>query len=294
VSAHTTSRDVEERSADRRRHQGGKFLAGVFICAALAVACGPVRAADVPYGAVSPAFEPPPPTEFRWTGFYAGVNVGGGIDHFAFPFAINVPGPNGFTQGRDGITAGGPIGGIQAGYNYELPFWHLVAGVEIDVKAADIRGQTRVNGVLASGLPVAATFGSKFEDFGTGRVRLGYAWGRLMPYVTAGFTFATTEAFYDVVAPGFASTGSSTSTRSGIFPHVGVGGIGVEYAIAPNFTVKAEYLYEFINARPVVFNSAPSSTVEFNTRTMYHIGRIGLNYKFDWLSPPVGAIVAKY
>ena len=81
-----------------------------------------------------------------------------------------------------------------------------------------------------------------------------------MPYVTAGFTFATTETFYDVVAPGFAATGSSTSTRSGIFPHVGVGGIGVEYAIAPNFTVKAEYLYEFINARPVVFNPAAFSS----------------------------------
>jgi outer membrane immunogenic protein len=290
VSAHTPSQDVEKRSADRRSHQGGKFLAGVFICAALAMACGPVRAADVP----SPAFEPSPPAEFHWTGFYIGVNVGGAIDHFAFPYSVNVPRANGFTQGRDGITAGGPLGGIQAGYNYELPFWHLVAGVEIDVEEAGIRGLTRVNGILVSGAPVTATFGSKFNDFGTGRVRLGYAWGRLMPYVTAGFTFATTENYYDVVTPGFASSGTTTSTHSGIFPHVGVGGIGVEYAIAPNFTVKAEYLYEFINARPVMFNPAPASTAEFNTRTMYHIGRIGLNHKFDWLSPPASAVVAKY
>ena len=283
-----------ERCFHGVRHRGEKFLAGLLICVTgYAAAYEPVRAADLP-SAVSPVFEPPPPAAFSWTGFYAGVNVGGGIDHFAFPYAVNVPGPNGYTQGRDGITAGGPIGGIQAGYNYELPFWHLVAGVEIDVEAAGIVGQTRVNGALGSGLPVSATFGSKFEDFGTGRVRLGYAWGRLMPYVTAGFTFATTETFYDVVAPGFAATGSSTSTRSGIFPHVGVGGIGVEYAIAPNFTVKAEYLYEFINARPVVFNPAASAVILFNTRTMYHIGRVGLNYKFDWLSPPASAIVAKY
>ncbi|HEY8006164.1 MAG TPA: outer membrane beta-barrel protein [Methylocella sp.] len=283
-----------ERCFHGVRHRGKKFLAGLLICVTgYAAAYEPVRAADLP-SAVSPVFEPPTPAAFSWTGFYAGVNVGGGIDHFAFPYAVNVPGPNGYTQGRDGITAGGPIGGIQAGYNYELPFWHLVAGVEIDLEAAGIVGQTRVNGALGSGLPVSATFGSKFEDFGTGRVRLGYAWGRLMPYVTAGFTFATTETFYDVVAPGFAATGSSTSTRSGIFPHVGVGGIGVEYAIAPNFTVKAEYLYEFINARPVVFNPAASAVILFNTRTMYHIGRVGLNYKFDWLSPPASAIVAKY
>lgn len=283
-----------ERCLHRITHQGGKFLAGLLICAAgYAAAYEPVRAADLP-SVMSPVLKPPPPAEFRWTGFYVGLNVGGGIDHFAFPYAINVPGPNGYTQGRDGITAGGPVGGIQAGYNYELPFWHLVAGIEIDVEAAGIEGQTRVNGALGSGLPVAATFGSKFEDFGTGRLRLGYAWGRLMPYVTAGFTFATTETSYDVVAPGFAATGSSTSTRSGIFPHVGVGGIGVEYAIAPNFTVKAEYLYEFINARPVVFNPAASAVILFNTRTMYHIGRVGLNYKFDWFSPPASAVVAKY
>jgi outer membrane immunogenic protein len=294
VNGRTTLRFLEKRSADSRGYRGGNCLAGVLICATLAVACGPVRAADLPSAAMSPVFEPPPPAEFRWTGFYAGVNVGGGTDHFAFPFAIDVPGPNGFTQGRDGITASGPVGGIQAGYNYELPFWHLVAGVEVDVDASGIRGQTRVNGVLNSGLPVIATFGSKFEDFGTARVRLGYAWGRFMPYVTAGFTFATAETFYDVATPGFGNTGSSTSTRSGVFPHVGVGGIGLEYAIAPNFTVKAEYLYEFVSARTLVFTPTPASTIQFNTRTMYHIGRVGLNYKFDWFSPSARPVVAKY
>jgi outer membrane immunogenic protein len=53
-------------------------------------------------------------------------------------------------------------------------------------------------------------------------------------------------------------------------------------------------LYDFINARPVVFNQVPGSSIQFNTRTMYHIARIGLNYHFDWLSPPATPIVAKY
>ena len=197
-------------------------------------------------------------------------------------------------KGGTASRAVGPVGGIQAGYNYELPFFHLVAGVEVDLNASGITGKTSPNGILVSGLPVSATFGSDFEYFGTGGLRLGYAWGRFMPYVTAGFTFATTETFYSVASPGFFNTGSSTATRSGVFPHVGVGGIGLEYAIDPHFTVKVEYLYEFINARTVLFNPAPSATIQFNTRTMYHIGRIGLNYKFDWFSPPSDAVVAKY
>jgi outer membrane immunogenic protein len=277
-----------------RRHQGGKFLAGGLFCIALAAAAGPVHAADLPSKIEPPVFQPPPPAEFHWTGFYAGVHVGGGIDHFAFPYAIGVPGFWGYTQGRGGITASGPFGGIQAGYNYELPFFHMVAGFEIDSSVSGIRGQTSINGTINNGLPVNATFGSKFEDFGTARVRLGYAWGRFLPYLTAGFTYATTQTYYNVATPALFTAGSITETRTGVFPHVGAFGIGLEYAIDAHFSVKAEYLYEFINARTVLVTPAPVSSVQFNTRTMYHVARIGLNYKFDWLSPLAGPVVAKY
>ena len=205
-----------------------------------------------------------------------------------------MPGNWGYTQGWSGITAGGPLGGLQAGYNYALPFFHIVAGFEIDSSVSGIRGQTSVNGMLVNGLPVGATFGSKFEDFGTARVRLGYASGRFLPYLTAGFTYATTQTYYSVATPALFTTGSITETRTGVFPHVGAFGIGLEYAIDQHFTVKAEYLYEFINSRSVLFTPAPGSTINFNTRTMYHVGRVGLNYKFDWLSPSAAPVVAKY
>ena len=275
-------------------HQGRNFLAGVLLCTAFVVAAGPGRAADLPSKTESPVFEPPPPAEFTWTGFYAGVHVGGGIDHFAFPYSIQVPGFYGFTEGRSGITAAGPFGGIQGGYNYELPFFHMVAGFEIDSSVSGIRGQTSINGTINNGLPVNASFGSKFEDFGTARVRLGYAWGRFLPYLTAGFTYATTQTYYSVATPALFAAGSITETRTGVFPHVGAFGIGLEYAIDPHFSVKAEYLYEFINSRTVLFTPAPVSAIQFNTRTMYHVGRVGLNYKFDWLSPLATPVVAKY
>ncbi|MGH6795026.1 MAG: outer membrane protein [Methylocella sp.] len=200
-----TGLQLRAQSSARRR-QGGSFIAGFLMLGAFSAPTGAARAADLPSKTQAPVFEPPPPSEFSWTGFYVGVNVGGGFDHFGFPYAIAVPLPGGFIQGTSGINAGGPVGGIQAGFNYELPFFHLVAGIEVDNSASGIGGQTTVNGTLASGAPATATFGTKFEDFGTARLRLGYAWGRLMPYLTAGFTYGTIETFYAVSAPGFFST----------------------------------------------------------------------------------------
>ena len=115
-----------------------------------------------------------------------------------------------------------------------------------------------------------------------------------LPYLTAGFTYATTETYYSLATPALFASGAITETRTGVFPHVGAFGIGLEYAIDSHFTVKAEYLYEFINSRTVLFTPALGSAVHFNTRTMYHIGRVGLNYKFDWLSPLAAPVVAKY
>ncbi len=278
--------------ASARRRHGGSFIAGLLLLGVLSAGAGAARGADLPSTTQAPVYEPPPP-EFSWTGFYLGVHAGYGIDHFAFPFNILVPGGN-FFRGTNGITATGPIGGLQVGFNYELPFFHIVAGVEIDNSVSGITGQTTINATLPSGAPATAIVGSNFKDFGTARLRLGYAWGRFLPYLTAGFTYGTIETFYSVSAPGFFNTGSSTATRSGVIPHVGAIGIGAEYAIAPHFTVKVEYLYDFINARPVVFNPVAGSSIQFNTRTMYHIARIGLNYHFDWLSPPATPAVAKY
>jgi outer membrane immunogenic protein len=290
VRGHRASQLTNKASS--RRRLGSRIVAGFFGLLSAAAAAGAARAADLTTTAPPPVFQPPPPPEFSWTGFYIGANVGGGIDHFAFPYAIAVP--SGFVEGTSGITAGGPVGGLQVGLNYELPFFHIVASIELDTDVSGIRGDTTVNGILASGAPVAATIGTKFLDFGTGRLRLGYAWGRFLPYLAGGFTYGTMETFYSVSTPGFFGTGGITETRSGVIPHVATIGCGIEYAIAPNFTVKAEYLYDFINARPVVFNLAPGSLISFNTRTAYHIARVGVNYKFDWFSPPAAPVVAKY
>jgi outer membrane immunogenic protein len=286
----SSSRDLgHSRAAFLLRRPGGIVLFRSFGFLILAAAASVACAADLTPKAGPAEIQAPPPAEFDWNGFYAGVNVGGGVDHFGFKWDVNTPRPSGYQEGSAGITSLGPLGGLQVGFNYKLPFFPffpIVAGIEIDDSAAGLTGQTTVNGVLRSGLPFSATFGTEVYDFGTARFRLGYPWGRFLPYVTAGFTFGIIETSYNFSTPGFASSSASTAARTGAFPHVGAFGAGIEYAIDPHFTVKTEYLYEFINARRTLFLQPDGSSVSFGTRTMYHLVRLGLNYKFDF-SPPV-------
>ena len=138
--------------------------------------------------------------------------------------------------------------------------------------------------------PGPVSFGTKFENFGTLRLRAGYNFDRLLLYFTGGQTYSTVEASYS--APGIA--GSVTATRSGFISQTGVVGCGLEYALSNNISVKAEYLYDFTGARFDIFSQG-ATTIGFGNRSMYHIARFGVNYKFDWLSPstPGGCKILK-
>jgi len=84
-------------------------------------------AADLPRKA--PAYEPPPPPVYNWTGFYVGGNVGYGWGDSSYSFSAD----NGAGQGllNTGISGGitpragsfrttGIIGGGQLGYNWQF------------------------------------------------------------------------------------------------------------------------------------------------------------------------------
>jgi outer membrane immunogenic protein len=269
----------------------GDFYKILAVSLALVASANFAQATDLPGTAVAPSAAsltpPAQPAAFDWTGFYVGGHGGFGVDHYAFKYAVDVPGAA-FT-GTDGITAVGPVLGLQAGFNYQIPIGFLpggfVVGVEIDNSWTGIHGATTGSGVPASGLGTI-TFGGRFLNVGTARLRLGYAYDRFLFYVTGGFAYGISKAYYQLdTNAGFQSFGSHTSTRSGVPGHVGSIGFGVEYAMTPNWTVRAEYFYDGINAHYELYNPTPGASVGFGTRTMFHVGRIGLNYKFDWPAP---------
>jgi len=185
------------------------------------------------------------PVAYNWTGFYLGINGGyaWGSSHW-----------DGF-GGSD--PRGGMVGGT-AGYNWQAMGSPWVFGLEGDIDWTNIKGTfTNIN------CPVGCE--TKNTWLGTVRGRVGYAWDRVMPYVTGGLAVGDVQAN----AIGF---GSVSETKLGW----AVGG-GVEAALAGNWTAKLEYLHVdlgHVNCG-ALFCGVPSN-VGFKADEV----RAGVNYRF--------------
>jgi outer membrane immunogenic protein len=256
------------------------------LCAAAAVAAlsAPAAAADMRMPMKAP---PPVAAIFSWTGFYIGVNGGGafGTGHNAIitetnAGALNVSGtwPGSGNFGK--LDPSGGFGGGQIGYNYQVSNW--VFGVETDFQGASIKDTASATLPYVGGLnTVTGSVTQKLDWFGTVRGRLGIAFDRVLIYGTAGFAYGQTSTgitWADTF--GFAAANTAKSTRTGW-----VAGGGVEWAFAPNWSVKGEYQYidlgrqgvtaqEFVGVVPTTF------AVSTSARNDYHTGRIGINYRF--------------
>jgi outer membrane immunogenic protein len=215
---------------------------------AMAALIGSAAAADLPRRVEMPAKAPAylAAPIYNWTGFYLGINGGGGWGRSSWDSA---GAPTGSFS-----TAGAVIGGT-AGYNWQMG--QVVFGLEGDIDFSNIRGTTTVNC-----LPGCETRNTWLS---TVRGRLGYAADRWMPYITAG------AAFGDIRA-NFPGAGART-TKTGW-----TAGGGVEFALAGNWTAKAEYLYVDLGSFDcgTACGTAPPDNVSFKT----NIIRGGLNYRF--------------
>ncbi len=260
--------------------------------ATLALACtasaASAFAADLPDTKSAPVYTPPPP-EFSWTGFYVGVNAGAGLDHFAFPYHVYLPDDEGV--GSSGITSAGPVAGGQIGFNYQIEglpiIGHAVVGIEADDDWGAVRGSSTV--YTNGGSPV--NFGARFDNFGTLRLRVGYNFDRLLFYLTGGLTYGSNVTSFNIPTYGYSD--SLRTTHTGLPFNVDTVGLGVEYAIDDHWSVKGEYLYDCVEAYYNRFTPATDARVSFNTRMMYHIARLGVNYKFDLFGSST-PVVAKY
>jgi outer membrane immunogenic protein len=214
------------------------------------------RAADIaPVYKAAPAYAP-----YNWTGLYVGGVVGYGwgtnkhCDAGGCTLDFDV----------DGWNAGATIG-----YNWQWANW--VLGIEGDGSWANIKGSTPDSGCGGSG----TTCDTKIKSFETIRGRVGYAFDRFLPYVTAGVAFTQLEAsaFNPVV--------SRSTTKSSFTV-----GAGLEYAFLPNWSAKLEYLYV---SKLSDFIYAPSPPLEcttpgcFVSDVDYSVVRLGINYRFGGL-----------
>jgi outer membrane immunogenic protein len=257
-------------------------------------------AADLPRRAAPPAFVAAP--VFTWTGFYVGVNVGYGWrnnndDNVIFLPAGSVAGSaataGSLTLFDNSDEDGGILGGAQIGYNVQ--FGSFVLGLEADIQAADLSGDSRrsAGGTYAfvgtPGLafaPPPATVvrnGNGIDWFGTVRARAGFAFDRALIYATGGFAFGGGDNNNGGGCGAFAGgvVGCDDDDWRGGYA---VGG-GIEYAFTNNLTVKLEGLYvnlERDNNRGAVFNAATNTLFLGSNSDDDDFGlvRVGLNYKF--------------
>lgn len=254
------------------------------LCAAAAVAAisAPAAAADMrmPVKAL-----PPVAPIFSWTGFYIGVNGGGafGTDHdvVVSETRFGVLAPQGTWPGVGTFGSLQPVGGFgggQIGYNYQVQNW--VWGIEADFQGASIKDSTSATLAYIS-FPNTITVASqnKINWFGTVRGRVGVAFDRVLLYATGGlaygentYTLAMTDTF------GFAAAGSQKNTRAGW-----VAGAGVEWAFAPNWSLKGEYQYIDLGRRTLTLPEAgplAGFAISSSIKTDFHTGRLGINYRF--------------
>jgi outer membrane immunogenic protein len=272
---------------------------------ALALATGSALAADLPYRKEAPPVYIAPAPVATWTGFYGGLNIGGGwasnagstgySAYYDPRYAFGAPPPPGYAAVgpnlfflSNGDTLGNPagvVGGAQVGYNYQ--FNQFVIGVETDFQGTSISGagnnapltlfptfySNPANNYL---VPVGALTGANtsLSWFGTVRGRVGYlVTPTFLLYGTAGFAYGQVDAF------GFSNT-----------PTGWTAGGGAEWMFAPHWTAKLEYLYVDLSS------NGATGGLGFNYGYYFHpqfnVVRLGVNYLFNFAPP--APVVAKY
>jgi outer membrane immunogenic protein len=267
-----------------RNHVGAAFVAG-----AVFAFCAPAAFSnDAP--ARKPAGERPV-AAYNWTGFYLGLHFGAasGLDAdlsaTTLTTAPTVTDPVSFS----GRSSTGAVGGIHAGYNYQLnPSW--VLGVEGDISGVSL-SQSFVANRTSLGVPTPAgnfdTMGLSVNWLASARGRIGYAWDKILLYATGGGAWANIDYSavrnFGAVPPN--NTASFSATSSGW-----VAGGGVEYAGTKNLIVRAEYLYYGIASSqsaltvcaggPASCGATPPVVAYSWGDSAYHVGRIAMSVKF--------------
>lgn len=271
-----------------------KMLAGGL---ALALASVSAHAADLPRVEKSPSAQSLAVPGQSWTGFYVGINGGWGrnIDGVNFwPATFDATGY--FTQAAipyavNGHAEGGLIG-IQFGQNWR---WgtNWVVGIEADLDWADISGGGSVHTTVNGFMPFTTTGNQHLGWFGTARTRFGYAWDRAWVYATGGLAFGRTELNTVIRTDGVCGPGGLCAVASTSEWRTGwTVGAGLEWALIPGWSVKAEYLYYDLG-RVSHLSSDPAVTIEqivFGSSSNFRgsIVRAGLNFAFG------GPVIAKY
>src|SRR3954451_23892990 len=159
-----------------------RILLGAVALIAFGMAA-PASAADLaarPYATKAPV--PMIAAIYDWSGFYIGLNGGGGWSHKCWD---QNTGLNGTFLAEGCHDATGAVAGGQIGYRWQASSW--VFGLEAQGDWANLRGSN-------TSAPLALTPGvtnrSKIDALGLFTGQIGYAWNSVLWYVKGGAAVA--------------------------------------------------------------------------------------------------------
>jgi outer membrane immunogenic protein len=230
-----------------------------------------------------------------WNGWYVGGNIGAawgdsslrahvspGSGAVVIPPAdaalINSTGGN--NSNKTGFT-----GGIEGGYNYRMGDWLL--GIETEFSALDINErqdnsfQSAIVPLIVGATPTTyhVTQRAKTDWMWTLRPRVGYIMGPWLFYGTAGIATSDIKVslnYSDTAPTPHVVNADKSSTRTGW-----TAGLGVGYAVTPNWSMKGEWLYTDFGSVSTTASS-PSGFVNLTSdaKVRSNLFRIGADYRF--------------
>ncbi len=235
---------------------------------------------------------------YNWSGFYVGVNAGALWTNHDFSTLVD-PGtglhiPDNLSAvsaaGTGGNSKTGFIGGGQIGYNWQAPGSSLVVGLEADLSGASSNSTRAGAGSIVASLstnPFSTSNSAKYDWLATARGRLGYSADKSLIYITGGLAVADLKlaSAYSTTLFDGAGAASRSTTKAGWTL-----GAGWEYAFAPAWSAKLEYLYVHFDDVSLDFTAKDASggVNVFHTRSSFddnHILRVGLNHRLGEVVP---------
>lgn len=195
----------------------------------------------------------------NWTGAYVGGLLGAGFatNRWTDVGGIYNPPNTSFTMAPVGLALG-----MFAGYNWQTAP-NFVFGLEADITYNTATGRAHVSGGYAF-------VNSKSQFAGSLRARAGYAIDRALFYVTGGLAFGNPSLTY--------TDGNVLVAKSDSFRFGYVVGVGTEYMVSNNWTVRLEALYyDFSSNRPL---DLTNSGYSFASRSSQVQVRAGAAYRF--------------
>lgn len=209
------------------------------------------------------------PAPMSWSGLYIGGHLGYGAARASADYSVlGIP----FVSGAEELN--GAVYGAQLGYN--LQFGPVVLGLETDISATNQKASTtRLCSVPSCALSVTQSSDDSIPWLGSARLRLGYAIGSILFYGTGGAGYGS-----------FKSTQTLTSALTSVTTTVSqeraawVAGGGIEAALDPHWSLRAEYLHFDSAESDTTYAFAGLGLVTSRARMSEDMVRLGVNYRF--------------